>query len=306
MFGFERSGTTLLSMMLGAHPQIAVPLSTTGLWYRYEAKPSTPDDLATSEGLERLVDSLLREERIRLWDAELEHSALLDACRPGDFGSVVAAFHSAYAARMQKPYWASMDISTLYHMEDAHVWFSDARFVHIVRDGRDVALSHETYRYGLSTLVEVAEKWRQELRCSLRMGHLLGPERYYVIRYEDLITAPEVTLQKLCNYLGVEYNAAMMDYPRMVKDKVPEDRRSLWPSLGKAPQAANAFRWREAMSQRKRVVFEQYAGDMLRMLGYDAYDKVPMNLGARALDFWCYLAAGGRFRRLRNKFNIHM
>ena len=120
MFGFERSGTTLLSMMVGAHPQIAVPLSTTGLWYRYGNALSASKELETLDSLGRVIDDILREERVRLWDAELDHASLVEASRFGEFGSVVAAFHAGYAARMGKPYWASMDISTLYHMEDAY------------------------------------------------------------------------------------------------------------------------------------------------------------------------------------------
>ena len=254
MFGFERSGTTLLSMMVGAHPQIAVPLTTTGLWYRYGSSLQNSGSLVTSADVERVVDELLQEERVRLWDAELDRGTLIEASRPGDFGSIVTAFHAAYAAQKDKPYWASMDISTLYHMEDAHAWLPDSKFVHIVRDGRDVALSHETYRYGLATLVEVAEKWQQELRCSIRMGRLLGPERYYIVRYEDLVRSPESSLQALCRFLGIPYSDSMLNYAGMVEAKVPEDRRSLWPTLNKPPQGENAFWWRAAMIRRKQIV----------------------------------------------------
>ena len=56
MFGFERSGTTLLSMIVGAHPDIAVPLSVTGMWFRYGAKLDTYNNLETHEDVERIVD----------------------------------------------------------------------------------------------------------------------------------------------------------------------------------------------------------------------------------------------------------
>ncbi len=71
VFGFERSGNTLLAMMLGAHPNIAVPLSTTGMWLRYAERLNDYARLAATNDMERLVDDLLAEQRIRLWDVQL-------------------------------------------------------------------------------------------------------------------------------------------------------------------------------------------------------------------------------------------
>ena len=89
MFGFERSGTTLLSMMVGAHPEIAVPLTVTGLWYRYAVRLAAYHDLATQEDLERLVTDLLAEERISLWDVTLKPGEILEHLPPGSYAAVV-------------------------------------------------------------------------------------------------------------------------------------------------------------------------------------------------------------------------
>src|SRR3990172_4414 len=93
LFGYERSGTTLLSMMVGAHPHIAVPLSTTGLWYRYGRLLDHYDQLRTAQSVERLVEDLLQEERIRLWDVELSLDAVLEGLAPCSYPTVIARFH---------------------------------------------------------------------------------------------------------------------------------------------------------------------------------------------------------------------
>ena len=73
LFGMERSGTTLLSMMIGAHPQVAVPLATTGMWIGFAKRLDADfNGLATRGDIARLVDAILAHERIALWDAALD------------------------------------------------------------------------------------------------------------------------------------------------------------------------------------------------------------------------------------------
>lgn len=306
MFGFERSGTTLLSMMVGAHPEIAVPLSVTGLWYRYARR--LEDDyghLATREDLERLVDALLAEERIRLWDVELDRDAVLDGLAPGSFAAVVARFHELYALAKGKPLWANIDIATLEHMDLANRLFPQARFLHIVRDGRDVALSHETYRYGGSNTLECAERWVQQLRTNLKMGAMLDPGRYRTLRYEDLVLDSENTLREVCRFIGVDYSPAMLDYPQMVADKIPESRRSLWPALDKPPVKSKVYGWKQRMGAAKRMVFENVANGLLRELGYEAYGQLPKTPRGYGYELWCFLGRGGRFKRLAAKLRLN-
>lgn len=304
MFGFERSGTTLLSMIVGAHPDIAVPLSVTGMWFRFGSKLDEYNRLETREDVERIVDDLLGEERIQLWDVTLDRSELLATIEPGAYGNVVAGFHSAYARAKGKRHWACLDIANLDGMAEVNRWFPDARFLHIVRDGRDVALSHETMPYGASNTLEAAEKWRHRLTVSLKMGEIMGTSRYRVVRYEDLILETAKALEDICSFIGLPYDAEMLNYPDMVDEKVPDDRRWLWPALNKPPDKSKVGRWKREMSERKRIVFEGNAGDMLAHFGYETYERVPRSVTAILYETWCFLGRGGRFRRLARKLGV--
>jgi SAM-dependent methyltransferase len=304
MFGFERSGTTLLSMMVGAHPEIAVPLTVTGMWYRF-AQKARAAGLETQEKLERLVDELLAEERIRLWDVVLTRDEVLHRLEPGSYAAVVERFHQLYARRKDKPYWGNLDIATLDEMDEARRWFPDARFLHIVRDGRDVALSHETMPYGASNTLEAAETWNQRLRTNFKMGAMLGPEQYKVIRYEDLISDSESTLRAMCQFFGVRYSEAMLDYPKMVDEKVPKERRWLWPALDKPPDRSKVSGWKARMGETKRVVFEGAAGPLLAELGYEVYGRVPKKPLAYLYELWCFLGRGGRFKRIAARLRLN-
>lgn len=304
LFGFERSGTTLLSMMAGAHPELAVPLTVTGLWYRYARLAEDYGDLRDPSNLARLIADLLAEERIRLWDVPLTTDEVLDGWSATSFADVVARFHALYAARHGKPRWGNLDIATLDDMDIANRWFPDAKFVHIVRDGRDVALSHETMPYGASNVLECALTWDRRLRTNMKMGAILGPARYRVIRYEDLVVEPEPTLEAMCEFMGLGFSEAMLDYPRMVDEKIPPHRRWLWPAIDKAPDRSKVFGWKHRMSSAKRLVFEAEAGDLLREFGYETLGSVPKSARRYALETWYFLGRGGRLKRLSSWLGV--
>lgn len=304
MFGFDRSGTTLLSMMMGAHPLLAVPFSAAGMWFRYADELPKYGMLKSQIDIDRMLKDLLSEERISFWNVGLTLEDVRVGVEPEKYGSVVASFHAAYAARVGKPHWGNIDIATLDRMDTVNDWFPDSRFIHIVRDGRDVALSHETYPYGASNTLECAFEWRRRLEINLKMGSILGPSRYRVVRYEDLVLETEDALRGLCAFAGLPYSADMLEYQRSVANRVPEQKRWLWPTLDKRPVKSNVFRWKSKLSKTKQIVFESNAGDMLDRLGYETSGELPKRVGAFLLEATQFLGRGGRFRRFSSKLGI--
>jgi hypothetical protein len=304
LFGMERSGTTLLSMMVGAHGSIAVPLATTGMWLDFGARLGEFNDLATREDVVRLVDAIRLHERIKLWDAELDRTALVRDLPLGDYGAVVARFHAEYARAKGKPFWANVDIATFDHMEKVNRWFDDARFLHIIRDGRDVALSHQTMPYGAGNIAECARAWVNRTTTNAKMGGILGPGRYMTVRFEDLVLDTRVALGRICDFLGVAFHDSMLQYADMVEEKIPKDRRWLWPALSNPPERSRVGQWRRNMTRSQRIVFEGIANQALKDWRYEAYEVVPRSLAAYTLDLWYYLDQGGRLRRLRQTLGL--
>jgi hypothetical protein len=301
----DRSGTTLLSMMVGAHGQIAVPLATTGMWIDFAQRLGDFNNLTTREGVVRLVDAIRGHERIRLWDAALDRAALMKELPLNSYGAIVARFHAEYARAKGKPFWANVDIATLDHMEQVNLWFGDARFLHIVRDGRDVALSHQTMPYGAGNSAECARAWVNRTTTNAKMGSILGSTRYMTIRFEDLVLDTRASLDRICGFLGVAFDGSMLHYADMVEDKIPRDRRWLWPALSHPPQESRTRQWRKHMTESQRIVFEGIANRALKDWGYEAYDTVPKSAAAYLLDLWYYLDQGGRLRRLRKKLGFN-
>lgn len=304
MFGMERSGTTILSLMIGAHPEIAVPYPVAGLWYDFARAEQVEEGELSEARLDDIIAQLLAHPRMRDWDVTLDAREVRETLGGAGFPNVLRAFYEAYARHKNKPSWAQMDISTLDHLAMAARWFPDARFVHIVRDGRDVALSHQTMPFGAGNIAECAAAWYHRLKICEAVGHLLGPQRYYQFRYEDLILEPEKTLRHLCTFIGVEFSPLSLAYQQMIEEKVPADRLWLWPNLGQPPDQSKVARWKSEMTRSQRIVFEDIAGNLLGELGYEYWPRVPRSIRAESLGLFYHATRGGRLKRFRKRLGF--
>lgn len=267
--GFQRSGTTLLRLMLDNHPDIAIPLDTTGLWSRVEARLDQYGDLAVPSSRARLVNDILAEERIRLWEVPLSSEQILGRWKDASFSGLIDAFHQSYALARGKTVWGDKDPGNMLRISQLDRWFPGCRFVHIIRDGRDACLSQLTQDFGFDDVLPCATAWREQVWWVREIGTVLGPSRYFELRYEDLLAQPETLLREICRFLGLEFSAQMLDYHRKVDQSVPDSKRHLWPLLNQPPRVDNTEQWKRKMSAGQRICFEKRAGPVLRELGYE-------------------------------------
>jgi hypothetical protein len=239
--GCSRSGTTLLRAMLDAHPALAVP-------------PESHFALAPSVGA--LRRALRREPWFALWEIDAPDLRGLDCA------DAVRALFAAYAAAQGKPRYADKTPHYVSHLPLLATRFPEARFVHVVRDGRDVALSLLEVPWGPDTIEEAAAHWRRRVLEGHDAG--LPADRYRELRYEALVADPEAELRALARWLGLDYDGAMLAYPgRPLSVPHPEHHRrlALAPTTGLRD-------WRTQMAAADVVRFRTVAGDALDLLGF--------------------------------------
>lgn len=271
----------MLRMMLNAHPDIAIPHDSGELW------PSYWRTMVGREfQIESLVDELLRDPRVVAWKVDLDREDLLAEPRPASFAQLMARFHEAFARVHGKRCWGDKNTGTLVELDHLNRMFPDCRIIHLVRDGRDCALSHgsKEYVYGYENLLRSATEWRDQVTLCHKMGGMLPSERFLELRYEDLLAAPEQGLRRICTFLGVEYSERMLGYHHQVDKFVPPEKRGLWPLLDQPPVAANAYKWKRTMKAVDRAIFERNAGALLREFGYETL-PVPVREG-RLREVW--------------------
>jgi hypothetical protein len=277
--GVPRSGTTLLRIMLDAHPDLAVPPETYFITAshalgrgdrarrrflaRVTSRPSWPDFHIDPQQLERAL-------------GELEPFTIAEGLR---------CFYGMYAARYGKSRFA--DKTPVYHdrMPLISALLPEARFVHIIRDGRDVALSWRKSWFAPSQNISVfARLWQHGVRTaredSTRVPH------YLEVRFEDLIEHTERELRRICAFLELPFADAMLRYYEgsskrieehearydrhgaLVIDKAGRQRRAA--RLTQPPDRSRVRGWRAEMTPSDRARFEEVAHRLLSELGYHA------------------------------------
>jgi sulfotransferase family protein len=270
--GCPRSGTTLLSRIVDAHPQIAVLPETH--WIPNVARMSIgigPDRLVTDELSEWLIGHF-RFPRMQLEPAEVR--ALVE---PGvTYPEFVAALFDLYGRKRGKPLVGEKTPHYVAEIPTLHALFPDARFVHLIRDGRDVCLSALTWERMAEHFARRFRTWREDpvVTSALwwrsfvtlgRAGAELGPGLYREVRYEALVRRPEEECRRLCSFLEVEYDDTMSRFHESATRSKPGpagNRTGL-------PITPGLRDWRTQLAREDTEAFEAAAGDILNELGYE-------------------------------------
>ena len=264
VLGVRRSGTTLLRVMLDRNPELAVP-DESYFVPQLARRHRTPVDPAA------FVDDLRRLPTLVDWG--LSPASVQARLRPGmTTGEAIAAVFAAYAAERGKARWGDKTPLYMQHLDLLERLFPDARFVHLIRDGRDAALSFLSVPAGLMTegwghpqdAAGFACQWATEVASARELGARVGGQRYRELRYEALVADPEGELRAVCAFAGLEFDPAMLDYV----GQTDSARKAHQQRLNEPPRQG-VRDWRTEMSETDRHAFEEVAGALLAELGYE-------------------------------------
>lgn len=142
-------------------------------------------------------------------------------------------------------------------------------YIHLYRDGRDVALSFMKAVVGPKHIYMLAQKWKQDQQEALAAKEYIPAERFVSLRYEDLLENPEEVLQKLCGSLGVIYRADMLRYFESGESKRTAHAGKMWENLERPLLSTNSQKFLKGLTRAQLAIFESVAGDVLLSLGYD-------------------------------------
>lgn len=281
VLGVSRSGTTLLRVILDRSPGLAIPDES------FFVPLLARRDRRVDPG--RFLDDLARIPTLRDWGLSPDEVApRLERDMP--IGAAIAAVFEAYAAREGKPRWGDKTPMYMRHLDLLDDLFRDAQYVHLIRDGRDAALSFLELPEGTFTRTWAhpasprgfACEWLVEVEAARALGARVGEKRYLEVRYEELVAEPEPVVAGICDFAGVPFEPAMVDYVGRteVARKRHQQRLAQPPTVGVRD-------WRDDMSEEDVLGFEGIAGDLLTELGYERRSPGPAHgVSARAAVGW--------------------
>jgi hypothetical protein len=279
--GLTRSGTTLLRMMLDAHPELAIPPET-------HFVPGLIKVARSGGDVEAMLAAMTSN---RTWDDfgidAGTMRARLERVDRGDGAAAVRAFFGAYAELQGKPRWGDKTPAYMLSVQRIGRALPEARFVHLIRDGRDVALSQAARALNEQpSPPEQAARWVKRIGKAREQAATLKGPRYVEARYEDLVRDPETTLRRICAFIELPWDEAMLAYHERAAKRLTEMAGSLRAERGHAEQAAGyrienhapttkppdpgkLDKWRREMAPEDVAAYDAVAGDLLRELGYE-------------------------------------
>jgi len=262
-----RSGTTLFSSILDAHPDIAISPET----HFYTRCRNREAETSRESSLEQVWTCLQQQPGFRdMAFSDEEKQRIRERIRAGQGGAparVLRAVETTYAERSGAEAWGEKTPDHLQHVPDMLHDFPDAVVVAIVRDPRDVCLSLRGMPWNYDSLPESTLKWRRYARLTedFRRNY---PSQFREVRYEDLLEDPGRVVRGILDWIGASFDASVLAYHQ--RETGPADaQREPWKE--KAHQSIdpeNKEKWRDQMSPGERAVVERLAGPMMRAKQY--------------------------------------
>lgn len=235
LVGCERSGTTLLRLMLDSHPDIAFVEE-----FEYSLQLVDGNRLPSTEQFAQVAESS------RIFQTSgfaIDHSQTYPDLIKGFLEQRRAAKGAAHVGA-----------TIHYGYTKAPTIWPDARYIHIVRDPRDVAPSivkmgwdHDVWN-ALDKWVEAEEDWK-------RFSPGLEADQHITVYFEDLINSHVHVLKRLCSFIGVEFTEEMLRYADDTDYKVP------------AP--GEAGNWRNTLPSADVQLVESRVADLMVSCGYE-------------------------------------
>lgn len=268
--GCPRSGTTLLQVMLHAHPRIAVPPETRFLVHAYRDRARF-GHLSDPTNHLRLAQWITRNRAGKFHMLGLDPGEVTEQimAAPPTVGTAVGVVLRAYAARFGKPRWGDKRPRYWHDIDVLLRLFPDAQIVHIVRDGRSCIASLKRMSWWTTGFDGALANWLMATERARKDTRHLGPDSFHQLRYENLVTDPETELRRLCGFLGEEFDAAMLATTEAVRYAVPAKKiRRHHERLARDIDTSAVESWREGLEPHELGLTELVAGRRLRAFGY--------------------------------------
>lgn len=268
IIGVHRSGTTLLRYMLSTSPRIYIPPESDFIPRFFGRDPDERLDQDRLAGVLRVIFERYR--FVKEWQGSPPDPAWflqkMEAPTPSAF---LDTLYREYARQHGAVRWGDKTPIYTSYLHLIHQLFPDAQFLHVIRDGRDVALSTLDKWGEKEPHVDIyyaARIWVRRIRQARWVGAELGPQFYHELHYEDLVENPETELETICEFLDEPYLPQMSKQHQYAQKHISPG--AFHAPVREPPNPTRVARWRREMSIEDQRLYQHVAGKLLEVLGY--------------------------------------
>ena len=266
--GMNGSGTTMLLDMLGRHSALyAFPFETRLIPYLM-AKAEKNGDLNNNDHFEHLweevasIPAFVRAGQPTATDIPANWQEY-----PRTLASPISHVLSQLALDAGKQHWCEKTPQHVQHLSALHGEFPDARFIHVIRDGRDCAVSF--HRRWLRSPILTIFRWKKAVQKGSHDGKQMA-NQYMAVRYEDLTEHSEQKLKEICTFLDLPFEDSILESSQPYLENTKNEANQAEQSKG---LVKNSGKWQQYFSVRQRKSLEAIAGQCLAQFGYQVSES---------------------------------
>lgn len=284
--GAARSGTTLLQYMLRSHPEISLPTAESHFFIPFYRQEKEFGDLTNKDNIRALLEAIYSA-RKGFFDEDVHGirydidslTEMLQNRGCSTLPELISGIFQANAKAEGKTRWGDKTPYYVLHLDTLLEMFPGAQIIHLIRDGRDCALSMLERRWDLQIFntYHAAYIWNRYVTAGQDFG-MRHPDRYFELRYEDILNHPVSSMERLCNFLHIRFDDSVINFKK-------SDGSGKTALLTKPLQKSNQAKWKRRMSEKQLAVFESVAGPALEKCGYEPAIQAP---SISKLDWFLY------------------
>ncbi|MFQ5535034.1 MAG: sulfotransferase [Sphingomonadales bacterium] len=275
--GAARSGTTLVRLMLNEHRRVTIPRES---WFLSDLMDKLPIGCPLSPAQVGQAYSLIvGHERWKDWD--IPNGALLDALTgltEPRLDQLVEAVFQLVATEDSGPRWGDKTPEYVREITRLHRLFPEAKFIHVIRDGRDVSISLRKTKWRGSSVRATACFWRDYVLAGMQQGRGLPDRLYLEVAYEDIVTSPEDELTRICEFLSLPFDPKMMDFHQQAHRNIAAWEKDIHRKTTRPPRPSDVQRWKREMSAFEVLVFESVTAAAMDRANYRRMYRGPLRL----------------------------
>lgn len=276
IIGSARSGTTLLRFIISSHPRLFIPQET-GFIPFLSQDPEAELSLAQVQATVCRIGKLNPVWRNLVDDLPTFYNSLSGH----KLKNVLDALYQKRIAEYGAVRWGDQTPPYIRYIPTLNKIFPTSQFIHIIRDGRDVALSTQKWsgiRHPFIDPYYSLSNWCKDIERGKETERLLGSHRYLEVRYEDLVQNQQQEVERICAFLGEEPHPDMLDHTKLA-------REIIWsggPVKVKEPTStAKLYGWKTRMSPFEKKLADRIAGPRLSAMGYELANAGPFSIGEK-------------------------
>ena len=279
IIGNPRSGTTLLRLTLNSHPSICIPPES-HFFFWLEQKYGGWN---MKDGLNNYINDLFASTKFETWKiGKNELVNYINQREPENYAELNACIYLLYAQNNDKPnsVWGDKNKLWKEKLPKVQFYYPEARFIHIHRDGRDVACSYKelskrnmTSKYAPklpSDIKEIAIKWKTNIRYLIDFSKTIDPSKIITVSYEELVKKQDAIGKELCQFLGIVEPTHELSHLSTGANKFDEPEEFMeWKEKTKQPaDITNIGKYQSILSRAEIDTFNEICKEELKALGY--------------------------------------